>query len=89
MSNENYFTDLSIVNKLMLITKVVSMLERYVPVPGLLFFVQGAKYFRDNSYILMDFFQPTKLCFNSISTGEQGEPRPSHHRVFFHVVEWF
>lgn len=41
-----------------------------------------AKYFRDNSYILMYFFQSIELCFNSISTGEQGEPRPGHYRCF-------
>ena len=74
--------DLSVVNMTILITILVNVLERYGPMQSLLFLVQGAKYFRDNSYILMYFFQPIELCFNSTSTGEQGEPRPSHYRGF-------
>lgn len=76
---------LPILNTIIQIKVLVNMsevLKKDGLMQSLLSIVRGAKHFGDNSYILTYFFQSTELCFNGISTGEQGEPRPGHYRCF-------
>lgn len=67
---------------IILTTMLVNILERYGPIQVPLFLAQGAKYFETILISSHMFFQPIELCFNDISTGEQGEPRTGHYRGF-------